>query len=77
MLPEREPSPGDILIISHWGVVYDVVRVGGDTIERTNSKQAALSVAFSAAPLDQVWFVEVGGKPVRVPCPTGEPEPHL
>jgi hypothetical protein len=54
------------LIISHWGVIYDVARVGGGMIERTTSRQAALAVAFSAAPRENVWFVEVGGRPERI-----------
>ena len=72
---ELQPSPGDVLIISHWGVVYDVAFVGGDIIERTNSRQAAVAVAFSAAPFDRVWFVEVGGKPVPASRPADEREP--
>ena len=61
-----EPIAGDILIISHWGVMFDVVRVGGDVIERTASKQSALLVAFSTRPSSRVWFIEVGGRPVRI-----------
>jgi hypothetical protein len=61
-----EPTAGDILIISHWGVIYDVARLGGDIIERTTSRQAALAVAFRAAPRENVWFVEVGGRPERI-----------
>jgi hypothetical protein len=61
-----EPTAGDILIISHWGVIYDVALVGGDMIEHTTSRQAALAVAFSAAPRKNVWFVEVGGRPERI-----------
>ena len=53
------------MIISHWSVIYDVARVGG-MIERTTSRQAALAVAFSAAPRENVWFVEVGGRPERI-----------
>jgi len=61
-----EPTAGDILIISHWGVIYDVARVGGGMIERTTSRQAALAVAFSVAPRENVWVVEVGGRPERI-----------
>ena len=61
-----EPIAGDILIISHWAVMFDVVCVGGDVIERTASKRSALLVAFKTRPSSRVWFVEVGGRPVRI-----------
>ena len=61
-----QPEAGDILIISHWGVLYDVARVGGDIIRRTDSKQSALAVAFSTTPPGRVWLAEVGGTPVLV-----------
>ena len=65
-----EPIQGDFLIISHWGVLYDVVRVGGHVIGRTPSKQDAVMLAFSALPSGRVWLVEVGGSPVLVNPPT-------
>ena len=68
---EIQPTAGDILIISHWDVVFDVVRVGNEVIERTASKQTALVVAFSSTrPPSRVWFVEVGGRPLLMDPPT-------
>ena len=63
------PTAGDLLIISHWGVLYDVARVGGDVIGRTTSKRDAVVLAFGARPPGRVWEVEVGGTPMPVESP--------
>jgi len=63
------PTAGDLLIISHWGVLYDVAGVGGDVILRTTSKHDALAFALGARPPGRVWEVEVGGTPMPVESP--------
>jgi len=60
------PRVGDILIISHWDVWFDVARVGAEIIGRTNSKRDALLMARNASANGPVWFVNVGGTPVRL-----------
>ena len=64
---------GDIVITAVGSGAYEVTRVGGDVIGRTNSEQEALILACSEPLLSRVWLIEPSGRTVKVDCPAKSP----